>query len=133
VAQDYWHAGPASYPILVAEVVWTDRALANVGAIATYIAEFNPIAAQRMAVRLIAAGDALQTSPDRGRTIARGRRELTIVPPYLIRYRVAGDRVTILEHDGFCRNRQKAESCSQTKSGEPADRVLMVPSKRGRL
>jgi len=81
----------------VAEVVWTDRALANIEAIAAYIYPFNAIAAQRMALRLMAAGDALKSEPERGRPIARGRRELTIVPPYLIRYRVLSDRVLILE------------------------------------
>ena len=81
----------------MAEVVWTDRALANIEAIASYIAVFSPIAAQRMALRLLAAGNALKTAPERGRSIARGRRELTIVPPYLIRYRVQGERVIILE------------------------------------
>ena len=82
----------------MAEVVWTDRALANVEAIVSYIvSQHSPIAAQRLGQRLLATGDGLATEPERGRPIARGRRELTIVSPYLIRYRVTGDRVIILE------------------------------------
>jgi len=50
-----------------------------------------------MAKRLIAAAEALTLFPERGRSISRNRRELTVVPPYLIRYRIYGDRVIILE------------------------------------
>lgn len=50
-----------------------------------------------MATHLRNAGDSLATAETRGRSISRGRRELTIVAPYLIRYRVTGDRVTVLE------------------------------------
>jgi len=82
----------------VAEVVWTDRALANIEAIVAYIvSQHSPIAAQRLGQRLLATGAALSSSPDRGRPIARGRRELTVVEPYLIRYRTTGDHVVILE------------------------------------
>jgi plasmid stabilization system protein ParE len=82
----------------VAEVVWSDRALANIEAIVTYIVnQHSPLAAQRLGHRLLAAGDALEAHPDRGRSIARGRRELTVIAPYLIRYRLKGDQVTILE------------------------------------
>jgi len=82
----------------VAQVVWTDRALANIEAIVTYIvSQHSPIAAQRLGQRLLTTGDSLATDPDRGRSITRGRRELAIVAPYLIRYRVVGDRVVVLE------------------------------------
>jgi plasmid stabilization system protein ParE len=82
----------------VAEVVWSDRALANVEAIVSYIVDqHSPLAAQRFAQRLLAAGDALNDSPDRGRPISRGRRELAVIAPYLIRYRFKDDRVLILE------------------------------------
>jgi plasmid stabilization system protein ParE len=55
------------------------------------------LAAQRLGQRLLLAGDALETSPDRGRPITRGRRELTVIAPYLIRYRLRGDQVIVLE------------------------------------
>ena len=79
------------------QVIWTQGAAADLRAIRTYIAQFSPLAAQRFAARLRRAAMALETMPDRGRPISRGRRELTIVPPYLIRYARQGDRVAILE------------------------------------
>jgi toxin ParE1/3/4 len=98
MAEDSRHARPATRSVLVAEVVWTDRALANIEAIVAYIvSQHRPLAAQRLGQRLLAAGDALENHPDRGRTIPRGRRELAVITPYLIRYRIMGERVVILE------------------------------------
>ena len=81
----------------MAEVVWSDAALANLDAIEAYIRQFSPLAAQRMAQRLLMAAWGLEQSPERGRSITRNRRELTIIPPYLIRYRIDGERVVVLE------------------------------------
>ena len=81
----------------MAEVVWTDRALADVEAITAYIGQFSPIASRNMASGLLAAGDDLELFPLRGRAISANRRELTVISPYLIRYRIVGDRVLILE------------------------------------
>ena len=82
----------------MAEVVWSDRALTDFEAIIAYIVrQSRPLAAQRLGQRLLAAGDSLAGSPERGRPIKRGRRELTIVAPYLLRYRIEGERVVILE------------------------------------
>ncbi len=66
-------------------------------AIRAYVAQFSPLAAQRLAARLIAAARSLESAPDRGRRIGRDRRELAILAPYLIRYAREGDRVIILE------------------------------------
>jgi plasmid stabilization system protein ParE len=81
----------------VVQVIWTRGALIELRAIRQYVAEFSPLAAQRLASRLRSAGEALADSPDRGRPVSHGRRELTIVPPYLIRYMRQGDRIYILE------------------------------------
>jgi len=82
----------------VAKVVWSDRALIDFEKIVAYIVrQSRPLAAQRLGQRLMAAGYSLAESPERGRTIRRGRRELTVVAPYLLRYRIEGDRVVILE------------------------------------
>ena len=81
----------------MAKVVWSDRAVSDVENIKAYIAQFNPSAADRMAGRLVAAALQLESVPAIGRATTRGRRELAIVTPYLIRYRITGDRVTILE------------------------------------
>ena len=77
-------------------IVWTDEAVANLDAIVAYISEFNPAAAERLAERLIALADSLAEFSDRGRDAGDGRREMTIVPPYVMRYRVDGERVIIL-------------------------------------
>jgi plasmid stabilization system protein ParE len=66
-------------------------------AISAYVAQFSPLAAQRLAVRLISAARSLETAPDRGRPISRGRRELAVIRPYLIRYIRNGERLIILE------------------------------------
>ena len=78
------------------KIVWTEEAVANLEAIAEYIAAFNPAAAERLATRLIELADSLAEFSDRGRDAGGGRREMTIVWPYVLRYRVEGDRVVIL-------------------------------------
>jgi plasmid stabilization system protein ParE len=71
------------------------QALRNLEAARTYITEFNPAAADRMARRLVDAGESLAEFPNRGRPASRGHRELALVPPYVIRYRVEGEKVFI--------------------------------------
>ncbi|KRA56700.1 addiction module toxin RelE [Caulobacter sp. Root655] len=78
------------------QVVWTRRALSDLATIRTYIGQFSPLAAQRMAVRLKRAGDSLAEHPDRGRMAGAGLRELTTIPPYILRYQAGADIVTIL-------------------------------------
>ncbi len=49
-----------------------------------------------MAARLRGAGESLQSQPERGRLSGGGYRELTIVAPYIVRYRVTGREVIIV-------------------------------------
>jgi toxin ParE1/3/4 len=77
-------------------VIWTRPAQRDLEGIRAYIGQFNPLAAQRFAQRLVAAAESLNDSPDRGRLSGRKHRELTTVNPYVIRYRVAPDIVYIL-------------------------------------
>ena len=77
-------------------IVWTDDAVGNVEAIVTYVSAFNPAAAQRLAERLVAVADSLAEFPNRGRDVGEGRREMTTVWPYILRYRVRDDAVIIL-------------------------------------
>lgn len=79
------------------KVIWTVKAARSLRSIQIYIREFSPLAAQRMALRLKAAGDSLIDFPERGAPISGGRRQLTQVPPYLLRYRVTADAVIILD------------------------------------
>lgn len=77
-------------------VIWTRAARGDLAGIRAYIGQFNPTAAARFAIRLVLAADSLVELAERGRPIRDGRRELAALPPYLIRYRVAGDVVFVL-------------------------------------
>ena len=77
-------------------VVWTRDALVNLRLIRHDIEQFDPQAAERIAQRLIEAGDRLSMFPERGRPASGGTRELVIVRPYVLRYRVDGGTVYIL-------------------------------------
>lgn len=81
----------------MAKVVWTAKAIRNVNTIRNYIGHFSPLASHKIALRLKGSGDSLIDFPDRGAPIAGGRRQLTHVQPYLIRYRIDGDTVIILD------------------------------------
>lgn len=81
----------------MAKVVWTDQAIADVVEIVAWISAERPGVAVRIAEKLFRAGYSLDRFPERGRTTSLGRRELIVMAPYLIRYRVESDQVTILE------------------------------------
>jgi addiction module RelE/StbE family toxin len=78
------------------EVIFSPSAIDDLAQIRAYIGKFNPSAAVRMAARLIEAGNSLHELPERGRKISRGRRELPVAPPYVVRYRIKGELVEIL-------------------------------------
>ena len=77
-------------------VVWSFAALADLQRIRSYIADFNPAAASRLAEQVIAAGDALVLFPYRGAPVGDNLREIIPVYPYLLRYEIIGDTLTIL-------------------------------------
>jgi len=82
-------------------IVWTVPARRDLENIRLYVAQFKPLAAQGLAHRLVEAVEALALYPTRGRPLSdapndANRRELVIVWPYLIRYRVELDRIIIL-------------------------------------
>jgi plasmid stabilization system protein ParE len=84
----------------VRPIVWTDEAPklsgAHLEAIVEYVEAFNPAAARRLGERLIEAADSLAEFAERGRDAGLGRREMTTVWPYVLRYRVEMDQVVIL-------------------------------------
>jgi plasmid stabilization system protein ParE len=80
----------------MARVTWSPAALRQLALIRAYIDQFDPNAAQRLAGRLLAAGESLREFPNRGRPTSDGKRELPTVAPYVIRYVVRGDGVRIL-------------------------------------
>jgi toxin ParE1/3/4 len=77
-------------------VIWSQRARRDLASIHTYIGEFNPAAASRVADEIVSAVESLGHYPYRGRPVAHGQRELAIVAPYLIRYEVRQDEVGIV-------------------------------------
>lgn len=77
-------------------VIWSPAALRDFARIYDYISAFNPKAAREMAERLRDAADCLRTFPERGRPIIKERRELLVIWPYVIRYRLKGNAVQIL-------------------------------------
>jgi toxin ParE1/3/4 len=79
------------------QVVWTEPALDGIALAYDYIFEFNPRAAMHVADTLRTEGDSLEHFPYRGRPVPRtNMRELISSYPYIIRYRIEGDRVIIL-------------------------------------
>lgn len=79
------------------QVVWTRGAAAELRAIRAYIAQFSPLAAQRLSQKIISSAQSLESTSDRGRPISDGRRELVVIHPYLIRYIRHSEAVVILE------------------------------------
>lgn len=77
-------------------IVWTEEAISHLEAIVTYISAFNPAAAARLGERLIEVADSLAEYSERGRDVGDGRREMTTVWPYVLRYRVEAETVVIL-------------------------------------
>lgn len=80
------------------QIVWLPTALDKLTEIRRHIGNDNPLAAQRMAKRILAAGNALEMFPERGRpTGVPDVRELVIAgTSYLLVYRVVGKTVQIL-------------------------------------
>lgn len=80
----------------MAAVIWSPVAATQLEAIVDYIEQFNPVAARRLAERLIAVADGLRDYPDRGCPVGEGGRELVVVRPYVILYQVRAATVEIL-------------------------------------
>jgi toxin ParE1/3/4 len=79
-------------------VVWSPRAIGHLADLRAYIARDNPDAASPVATTLLAAVDRLAEFPNLGRPgRVPGTREL-VVPgtPYVIPYRLRGDRLEVI-------------------------------------
>ncbi len=63
-------------------------AAADLTHIRSYIAQFNPAAAERMAARLLTAAEMVAQKPLIGRPGPDGTREWSVVSPYIITYEV---------------------------------------------
>ena len=88
--------GPKS-AISLRRIIWSLEAADNLHAIVTYISAVNPVAATRIAQRVVALADSLAEFSNRGRPGPEGTREMTIIPPYILRYAVDEESVSILQ------------------------------------
>ena len=79
------------------EIVWSPLARRRLREIRDYVAKDKPIAAERLAIRIVAEVQALRNFAYIGRTGAdREIRELVIgKTPYIVLYKVRGSVVTI--------------------------------------
>jgi len=79
-------------------IVWSPRAIEHLAHLREYIARDNPNAAKRIASALLEAIERLAQLPNLGRPgRVAGTREL-VVPgaPYIIPYRLRGDRLEVV-------------------------------------
>lgn len=72
------------------------EARANLQDIYSYIDVLKPGAANRLARRLVSTAESLCAASERGRLVAPGVRQIAAIRPYLIRYTVTPDTVTIV-------------------------------------
>jgi toxin ParE1/3/4 len=83
------------------EIVWSALARTRLREIRAYVARDKPEAAERLALRIVAMVESLRNHPHLGRVGAEaGIRELIVAmtpgnTPYIVLYRVQGQRVTI--------------------------------------
>jgi plasmid stabilization system protein ParE len=83
----------------MAEIVWTEPALADLDAIADYIALENPTAAAGLVQRIFRHVERLGEHPSLGPVVpelGHDRYRHLVEPPCRVFYRVDGDRVLVL-------------------------------------
>lgn len=83
----------------MAEIIWSEPALADLDAIADYIALENPTAATELVRRIFAHVDQLADHPDSGsqpRELGHSRYRQIVEPPCRVFYRHDGRKVYIL-------------------------------------
>lgn len=79
-------------------IVWSPRAIEHLTHLQSYIARDNPKAASRIATALLEAVERVAALPNVGRPgRVAGTRELIVAgTPYVIPYRVRGDRLEVI-------------------------------------
>ncbi len=83
----------------MAELIWTEPALADLDAIADYIALDDPEAARRLVLRIFRHVEKLATHPESGSRppeMRRSRYRQIVEPPCRIFYRYDGERIFVL-------------------------------------
>ena len=79
------------------EIVWSALARTRLREIRAYVARDKPAAEERLAIRIVAVVETLRNHPHLGRVGTEpGIRELVVGgTPYIVLYRVQGQRVVI--------------------------------------
>lgn len=106
----------------MAEIVWSEPALADLDAIADYIALENPAAASELVKRVFDHIDQLADHPDSGsrpQELRRSRYRQIVEPPCRVFYRYDGHKVFILHvmrAERLLRKGQLAARAKQSKA-----------------
>ena len=106
----------------MAQIIWSEPALADLDAIADYIALENPVAASELVKRIFDHVDQLTDQPDNGsrpQELGRSRYRQIVEPPCRIFYRHDGHKVFILHvmrSERLLRKKQLAARARQAKT-----------------
>lgn len=106
----------------MAEVVWSEPALADLDAIADYIALENPVAAAELVKRIFDHVGQLSDHPDSGsrpQELGKSRYRQIVEPPCRIFYRFDGRKVFVLHvmrSERLLRKGQLAPRSKRTKT-----------------
>ena len=106
----------------MAEIVWSEPALADLDAIADYIALENPVAASELVKRIFGHNEQLVNHPESGsrpQELGKSRYRQIVEPPCRVFYRYDGHKVFILHvmrSERLLRKGQLAKRSKQAKT-----------------
>ena len=106
----------------MAEIVWSEPALADLDAIADYIALENPVAASELVKRIFGHIEQLVNHPESGsrpQELGKSRYRQIVEPPCSVFYRYDGHKVFILHvmrSERLLRKGQLAKRSKQAKT-----------------
>ena len=106
----------------MAEIVWSEPALADLDAIADYIALENPVAASELVKRIFGHIEQLVNHPESGsrpQELGKSRYRQIVEPPCRVFYRYDGHKVFILHvmrSERLLRKAQLAKRSKQAKT-----------------
>ncbi len=106
----------------MAEIVWSEPALADLDAIADYIALENPVAASELVKRIFGHIEQLVNHPESGsrpQELGKSRYRQIVEPPCRVFYRYDGHKVFILHvmrSERLLRKGQLAKRSKQAKT-----------------
>ena len=104
------------------EIVWSEPALADLDAIADYIALENPVAAAELVKRIFGHIEQLADHPESGsrpQELGKSRYRQVVEPPCRVFYRYDGHKIFILHvmrTERLLRKTQLAKRAKQTKA-----------------